>query len=175
MINPFKLSDYFIPISNYFKRVYRILLNKLIYRMRKQTYLENNGISYAYINGNSWMKIDYNVVNLVYLKFENFYYFNHKSSFIINLQNFKKDKISLVFKGISDEIVYEIYIQDYIKTDFSDFSISIKKKQIRLDPKLISNFIIENDYKFNCGNISVQPNHYKIKLTNYNKSDYVRG
>lgn len=175
MINPFKISDFFIPFSKYCKRIFIILKRNIIYRTRKQTYLENKGIEYAYINENSWIKIDYSVENLVYLKFENYYYFNNQSSIIINLQNLNKNKITLLFKGISDEILYEIVIKNYIKTDFSDFSKKIKEEKIKFNPNLTSNIILERNLNFYGQNISLKSNQFKINLTYYNKSNYVKG
>ena len=173
-MNPLKLSDYFIPISNFFKRVTKISWRNLKYQYNKQIYLEKKNIQYSYINNSSWLKIDYDFENLVYLKFENSYYFNQSCSIIINLCNFNKEEVILKFKGVKDEFIYIINLQDFILTNFTDFSVNLEKNEVKISTRISSIKHFPKSYKFHFNGFKIKNSQYKIKPINYNKSNYVR-
>ncbi|WP_313580614.1 hypothetical protein [Chishuiella sp.] len=174
MINPFKLSDYFIPIYNFFKIIVKINFRNFNYRFKNKTYLDKKYIKHNYINNKGIIKIDYDFDNLIYLKFEKTYYFNQSSSLIINLYNYNKDEITLKFRGLKDEIIHIIKINDSIFTNFSEFSVDIKEKKIKISKKISSLINITPNYNLTLNDFKISNNQYKVKRIKYNKSNYVR-
>lgn len=177
MLNPFKLSDYFIPISNYIGRNRTIFWRKLAYAYKKKTYLEKIAFKTSYVNTQGYLEVSYAYENLIYAKIDDLYFFESEKKILVNLKNYPHKKFSIFFKGLKDQEEIIIELKDYILTDFEGFKQKIKLKnhliikmelmfsQFQIDSK--RPIIYSNQFKINTAN-------NRINTTKFNKENYVK-
>lgn len=177
MFNPFRFSDYFIPMSNYFSRKRKIFWRKLTYTFKKKTYLEKLIFKSRYSNKQGYLEISYAFNNLIYAKVEDLYFFESEKSFLINLKNYPFENFSILFKGLKDQEEITFELKDYILTNFEEFHQTIQLKQTSIINHELKFFQLNVNTKIpiiDSNQIKIDTNKYRINSTKFNKEDYVK-
>jgi len=177
MINPFKLSDCFLPISNYLGRKRTIIWRKLKFAYKKKIYLEKIEFKTSYSNREGYLEVSYTFENLIYAKVDNLYFFESEKTFLINLKNYPHKNFSIHFKGLKDKEEIIIELKDFIITNFEDFQqkIKLKNPQIKKQVLKFPQFQIESRMpKIDSNQFEKNTTKYRINSTKFNKEEYVK-
>lgn len=177
MLNPFKLSDYLLPISNYLARKRSIIWRKLKFAYKKKTYLEKVEFKTSYSNREGFLEVSYAFENLIYAKVDNLYFFESKKMLLINLKNYPHKNFSIHFKGLKDQEEIIIELKDYFLTNFEDFQqkINLENPHIKKQDLKFPQFQIESRMPIiDSNHFEINTTKYRINSTKFNKEDYVK-